>query len=143
LIISFRPYLENLFQKGTKIVSKVLRVFYVKVAPKKQFGLQVFRAQRQKKFPFPLVIFVQVLSYSHGLKGFIKRSNVDYSKSSVAIVLGDNVSLDFITFTVPKEVKKEVIYLFYNLRINLIRRQKMNYLGDNQTLNNWYFPDKA
>jgi len=30
--------------------------------------------------------------------------------------LGDNVSLDFITFTVPKEVKKEVNYLFYNLR---------------------------
>jgi len=63
-------------------------------------------------FHFPLLFS----SYPHGLKGFIERSNVDHSKSSVAIVLGDNVSLDFITFTVPKEVKKEVNYLFYNLR---------------------------
>ena len=43
------------------------------------------------------------------LRGFIKRRNVDHSKSSVAIVLCENVSLDFIAFTVPKEVKKEVV----------------------------------
>ena len=60
----------------------------------------------KKNFPFPLITFVQVLSYPHGLKSFIKRGNVDHSESSVAIVLDNNVSLDFITFTVPKEVKK-------------------------------------
>ena len=64
----------------------------------------------KKEFPFPLVTFVQVLSYPHRFKGFIKRSYINHFKSSVAIVLGDNVSLDFITFTVPKEVKKEIIY---------------------------------
>jgi len=99
------------------------RLPLITVWPPSFFALSI-----KKKFPFPLVIFSQVLSYPHGLKGFIKRSNVDHSKSSVAIVLGDNISLDFITFTVPKEVKKEVIYLFYNLRINLKRLQKMNYL---------------
>ena len=98
----------------------------------------------KKKFPFPFVTFVQVLSYPHRLKGFIKRYNVGHFKSSVAIVLGGNVSLDFITFAVPpKKIKKEVIHLFYNLRIGLKRRQKMDYLGGNQTLKNCYFPDKA
>ena len=74
-----------------------------------------------KNFPFPLVTFVQVLCYPHRPKGFIKRSYINNFKTSVAIVLGDNVSLDFITFTVPKEIKKDIIYLFYNLRICLKR----------------------
>ena len=74
---------------------------------------------------------------------FIKRGNVDHSESSVAIVLDNNVFLDFITFTVPKEVKNEVISLFNNLRITLKRRQKMNYLRGNQTLKDCYFPNKA
>ena len=96
-------------------------------------------SKKKKNFPFPLISFVQVLSYPHRLKGTIKRVNVDHSESSVAMVLDNNVSLDFITSTVPKEVKKEVIYLFNNLRINL----KMNYLRGKQTLKNCYFPDKA
>ena len=119
---SFRPYLENLSQKGAKIVSKLLGVFNVKVAPKNSLASKVFKLSIKKNFPFPLVSIVQVLSYPHRLKGFIKRSYVNHFKSSVAIVLIDNVSLDFITFTVPKEVKKEIIYSFCNLRICLKRR---------------------
>jgi len=101
------------------------------------------KAQCQKSFHFSLLFLSRYfLIHTDLLISFIKRSNVDHSKSSFAIVLGDSVSLDFITFTVPKEVKKEVIYLYYNLRINL-KKQKKNYLGGKQTLKNCYFPDKA
>ena len=119
-----------------KVVCKLLRVFYGEVAPKNSWASKFFELSVKKEFPFSFVTFVQLLSYPHGLKGFIKRYNVDHFKSSIAIVLGGNVCLDFITFAVPKKIKKEVIHLFYNFRIGLKRRQKMDYLGGNQTLKN-------
>jgi len=62
----------------------------------------------------------------------MERSNVDHFKSSVAIPLGDKHFSSFYTFTVPKEVKKEVIYLYYIFRIELKKRQKINYLRSNR-----------
>ena len=122
-ILPFLSSLDSLIQTisreslsdRAKIVSKPFRVFNVKVVPKNSLASKVFELSIKKHFPFPLVTFVQVLSHPYRLKGFIviKRSYINHFKSSLAIVLGDNVCLDFITFTVPKEVKKEIVHLFY------------------------------
>ena len=63
----------------------------------------------KKSFHFPLLLSSRYFLIHTDFNGFIKRRNVDHSKSAVAIILCNNVSLDFIAFTVPKEVKKEII----------------------------------
>ena len=51
------------------------------------------------------------------LQGFAERANIYHSKAPVGIIIDDNISLNFISFSIPEEGTEEFVYFFDSIRI--------------------------
>ena len=107
--VYFCPIFQYFFKKGFCCSNLFLSIRDIEITTENEIATIVPQFKIKKRFPFPWLVVSKYF-----LTHVVERAEINHLQASIFRFIDHNCSLDFVTFTIPQEMVKHVIYFFYS-----------------------------